>query len=87
MRVCLNGALGKLNPNSRTGCFEVFGFDFIVDSEFCVWLIECNTNPCIELSSPLLERLVPEMLSEALEITVAEFGASGRCRWEELAEE
>jgi D-alanine-D-alanine ligase-like ATP-grasp enzyme len=35
-------------------CFELFGYDFIVDSTLATWLIEVNTNPCIEESSPLL---------------------------------
>jgi len=44
----------KLNPNRRKQCFEIFGFDYIIDSELNVWLIEVNTNPCIEESSKLL---------------------------------
>ena len=60
----------KLNPNCREFCFEVFGYDFIIDSECQAWLIECNTNPCIELSSPLLESLIPNMLMEAISLTV-----------------
>jgi len=42
---------GKLNPNNRKFCFEIFGFDFIIDQDFNTWLIEVNTNPCIEESS------------------------------------
>ena len=34
--------------------FEIFGFDFMLDSDFKVYLIEINTNPCIETNSPLL---------------------------------
>lgn len=52
----------KLNINNRRHCFELFGYDFIIDSEFNVWLIEVNTNPCIEESSPLLQMLIPRML-------------------------
>jgi D-alanine-D-alanine ligase-like ATP-grasp enzyme len=33
---------------------EIFGYDFILDSDLKTWLIEVNTNPCIEESSPLL---------------------------------
>lgn len=44
----------KLNPNRRKHCFEIFGFDFIVDGELEAWLIEANTNPCLEESSQLL---------------------------------
>lgn len=41
---------------------EIFGYDFIVDSELKTWLIEVNTNPCIEESSGLLKMLVPRMI-------------------------
>lgn len=61
---------GKLNPNGRLGCFEIFGYDFIIDSCFKPWLIEVNTNPCIELSSPLLEQIIPRMLDDALELAL-----------------
>ena len=41
---------------------EIFGYDFIVDSDLKTWLIEVNTNPCIEESSGLLKMLVPRMI-------------------------
>jgi len=35
--------------------FEIFGFDFMLDEDFKVYLIEVNTNPCLETnSSPLM---------------------------------
>ena len=52
----------KINQNFRKYCFEIFGYDFIIDSECRMWLIEVNTNPCIEESSPLLKMLLPRML-------------------------
>lgn len=61
---------GKLNVKGRQGCFEIFGYDFIIDAGFKPWLIEANTNPCLELSSPLLEQIIPRMLEEALELTI-----------------
>lgn len=42
----------------------------MIDSDFNPWLIEVNTNPCLELSSPLLARLIPQMLDQALRITL-----------------
>lgn len=68
--ISLMSVKGKLNPNGRQSCFEIFGYDFIIDSFFKPWLIEVNTNPCIELSSPLLEQIIPRMLDDALELTV-----------------
>jgi tubulin--tyrosine ligase/tubulin polyglutamylase TTLL9 len=35
----------------------------MIDNASNIWLIEINTNPCIEESSPLLQKLIPRMLS------------------------
>jgi hypothetical protein len=51
-------------------CFEIFGFDFIVDSEYQTWLLEVNSNPCLELSSPWLEKLIPRMVNDAMKLTI-----------------
>ena len=59
---------GKLDPKRRMHCMEVFGLDFMLDDEFKPYLIEVNTNPCLELSSPLLARLIPNMLENAFKI-------------------
>jgi len=40
-----------IDPNKRKYCFELFGYDFILDADFNCWLIEVNTNPCLEESS------------------------------------
>lgn len=58
----------KLDPKRRLHCMEVFGLDFMIDDEFRPYLIEVNTNPCLELSSPLVARLIPNMLENALKI-------------------
>lgn len=57
-----------LKPNKA--CFELFGFDFLVDNEGESILIEVNTNPCLEESSPLLQVLIPRMVNDALKLTV-----------------
>ena len=61
----------KIDPNNRKKhCFELFGYDFILDEDYNVWLIEVNTNPCIEESSNLLKILLPRMIEDMLRITV-----------------
>ena len=60
----------KINAERRNLCFEIFGYDFIIDSDFNLWLIEINTNPCLELSSKLLAKLIPRMLDDAFKLTI-----------------
>ena len=50
----------------------------MIDEDFKVYLIEVNTNPCLEISSTLLARLIPNMIENALryfkyEINVIKF--------------
>lgn len=56
----------KVDPKRKAFTFEVYGYDFMVDEDLNPWLIEVNTNPCLELSSPYLARLIPSMIENAL---------------------
>jgi hypothetical protein len=40
--------------------------DFMIDEELKPWLIEINTNPCLELSCPLLSRLIPNIIEQTM---------------------
>jgi tubulin monoglycylase TTLL3/8 len=60
----------KIDINKRGHCFEVFGYDFLLDSNLKPWLLEVNTNPCLELSSPHLARIIPAMLDNSFRIAV-----------------
>jgi hypothetical protein len=42
----------------------------MLDSDFNCWLIEANTNPCIEESSKLLEMLIPRMIDDMFKLTI-----------------
>ena len=41
----------SLNPNKRKNCFELFGYDFLIDEDFRTWLIEVQTSPINQLNS------------------------------------
>lgn len=60
----------KLDPQRRRNCFELFGYDFIIDEDFNSWLIEVNTNPCIEESSSILKKLIPRMIDDMMKLSV-----------------
>ena len=42
----------------------------MIDDNFKLYIIECNTNPCLELSAPLLGKLIPQMLDNAFRIAI-----------------
>lgn len=56
---------GIIDPYKRRHSFEIYGFDFMIDSQFKVYLIEVNTNPCLEASSALLGCLIPNMIESS----------------------
>ena len=58
----MNSVKDLLNKNDRSYSFEIFGYDFMIDQSYKVYLIEVNTNPCLEESSSLLKQLIPRML-------------------------
>ena len=55
---------------NRKKCFEIFGYDFILDINCQPFLLEINTNPGLEESSPLIKMLVPRMIDDALRLTI-----------------
>ncbi len=64
----LKAVKGKLKMRRST--FELMGYDFIIDENMLCYLIEVNTNPCLEESSQLLKILLPRMLDDMLKLTV-----------------
>ena len=63
----VSNKLMKINP---VLCFEIFGYDFIIDNDFKPWILEINDNPGLCISSPVIEKLVPRMLDDAFRLTI-----------------
>ena len=66
----LKSVCGKINKLERKICFEIFGYDFMFDEYYNPFLLEVNTNPGLEISSPLIEMLIPRMIDDAFKITI-----------------
>jgi hypothetical protein len=60
----------KINIMVRKNCFEIYGYDFILDTNYNPFLLEINTNPGLEESSPLIKMLVPRMIDDAFRLTI-----------------
>ena len=60
----------KLLKVTPVFCFEIFGYDFILDNDFRPWILEINNNPGLGISSPVIQKLVPRMFDDALRLTI-----------------
>jgi hypothetical protein len=63
MGITMKATLGQLPRKQKHQAFEIFGFDFLLDRELNVRLIEANCNPAITEDCPLLAELIPKMIS------------------------
>ena len=68
--ISANSCKNKINILNRNNCFEIFGYDFILDENYEPFLLEVNTNPGLEESSPLIKMLVPRMIDDAFRLTI-----------------
>lgn len=57
-----------IDPKRRCHSFELFGYDFMIDENFKIYLIEVNTNPCLEQSSLLLSKIIPYLIDNTLRL-------------------
>lgn len=60
----------KIDSKKRVNCMEIFGYDFMLDHKLKPWIIEVNTNPCLELSSSYLSYLIPAMVENSFRIAL-----------------
>ncbi len=52
--------MGSLvDPGRSNNTFELFGLDYMIDSDYSPVLIEVNTNPDLETGCHLLQKLIP----------------------------
>ena len=42
----------------RDNSHALFGYDLMVDEELSVWLIEVNSSPAMDFSTPVTKKLV-----------------------------
>lgn len=54
----------------KFGCFEIFGFDFMVDDKFNPYLIETNMNPAMFLDTKTMEDMLPKIITDCCNLAV-----------------
>ncbi len=60
----------QIDPHRRHNAFELFGYDFMIDRDRKVYLIEANINPCLGVTSIFSGRFVPALVENTLIMAV-----------------
>jgi D-alanine-D-alanine ligase-like ATP-grasp enzyme len=66
----------NIDPDRRVNNFEVFGLDFMIDENYSVWLIEINTNPCLETTCPVLNKIIPRFIENTFQYSFPHAGSA-----------
>ena len=67
-----------LNPNKRQNVFQLIGFDFLIDEDLRVWLIEVNDHPYLGIPNEFIKELLDRMVRDLLEIALRRKYSEGR---------
>ena len=54
--------------DKRPQSFELYGYDFMVDQDFRVWLIEVNSSPSLDTGTSTTKWLVKKVLNDILKV-------------------
>ena len=54
----------------RENSHELYGYDFMIDEDFNVYLIEVNASPALDYSTKITEMLVKSMVKDLIEIVI-----------------
>ncbi|XP_033642169.1 protein polyglycylase TTLL10-like [Asterias rubens] len=75
MTHCFNAVKNKLQ--CKLGYFDLLGFDFLLDEEMKVWLLEVNVNPALHTNCETLRNQLPPLVQEVLDVVLEIFD---KCR-------
>lgn len=58
----------KKNQLHRNNCFEVFGYDILLDSELKPWLLEVNLSPSLACETPLDTTIKANLIADTFNL-------------------
>lgn len=56
------------NHEHRNNCFEIYGFDVLIDETLNPWLLECNVCPSLSSTSNLDRKIKTTLLCDILNL-------------------
>ena len=49
-------------------CFELFGFDIMIDNKYKPWLLEVNSSPAMAMDGPADSKVKPDLIKDTLRL-------------------
>ena len=62
----MKSVYSTIDKYKRHHTFELFGYDFMIDENFQVFLIEANINPCLGVTSNFSSRFIPKLVENVI---------------------
>jgi len=59
-----------LNPYGYDDNYQLLGYDFLIDEDLKIWLIEVNDNPYLGIANQYIGEILPRMIDDMLELVV-----------------
>ena len=66
----MRSVCSTIDKNKRLHTFELFGYDFMIDQNFKVYLIEANINPCLGVTSSFSAQFIPTLIENVFKIAI-----------------
>ena len=67
---CENNLLTAISKycSFQENCFELYGFDILIDENLNCWLMECNLSPNLHFDAPIDLKIKGEMIAEIFDL-------------------
>jgi tubulin polyglutamylase TTLL5 len=62
----INNAVDMFVPYKNQNCFELFGFDILIDNDLKSWLLDVNLTPALSCDSPLDQKAKSNCVADLL---------------------
>jgi hypothetical protein len=79
-----SGIVDAKNSTSKINCYELFGFDILLDENYKAWLIEVNLNPGFFWNNTSFNKFREKMISDMFNIILLSKYSRNKSSWKKI---